>query len=661
MGWHGGFGAYGGGGMGLGLGRGKKKGEDADDIRRQPFSVLLRKVLPLFVQRKRQLLYSTVLLLIITASQLAGPLVLQFIIDKAIPTGDLPRLLEAAGLYLLIAGSGAGVGYLQAIALFRLGIGVVTELKTRLFQHVLRLGLDFHEEYSPGRLLSRVESDAETLNQLFSTVAVELLRNGMLFVGILAVMFYKNYYITAWVMLLLPLMFGATWLFFTKMRELWRETRVQNAIVVGYVAEYVQGIEVIQSFNYEQRARERMAEVNRGKYSVDVREQFYSNAFWGAFSFGEIAATIIVLLIGVQDVFTGVLTVGTLVLFIEYIRRLFEPIAALSEQLNFINRSFISIERVFGILELEPSVADVGAPVAGAGLPALPAVRPTGFKEIRFEDVWFAYDTPAGKEPHWILRDVSFTLRRGERLALVGASGGGKSTVIKLLLRFHDPLRGRVTVDGRDIRELPLAEWRAITGLVLQDIYLFPGTVADNLRVYQDGIPLERVQAALQAAQAEGIVARLPGGLEGTLSERGANLSVGERQLLSFARALAVDPALLVLDEATSSVDPHTERMVQAALERLLEGRTAVIVAHRLSTILSADQILLVHHGEVAEHGTHAQLLALGGLYAKLFRLQFGDLAQSGMELHEVEEGRADGPVREDEGTGDPAPTGVSA
>jgi ATP-binding cassette subfamily B multidrug efflux pump len=658
MGWHGGYGGYGGGmggGFGAGTGRGKRKGEK-DDVRQQPFGALLRKVMPLFVQRKRQLLYSFVLLLIITVSQLAGPLVLQYILDKAIPDGNVGALMLAAGMYLAIAIAGAGVGYLQAIALFRMGISVVTELKTRLFEHVLKLGLDFHEDKPPGVLLSRVESDAETLNQLFSTIAVELLRNGMLFIGILAVMLAQNHVMTALILLLLPLMFGATALFFTKMKRIWRETRVQNAIVVGYVAEYVQGIEVIQQFNYERRARERMREVNQGKYDIDIKEQFYSSAFWSAFSYGEILATIIVLLVGVRGVFLGTMSIGTLVLFFEYIRQLFQPIAALSEQLSFINRSFVSIERVFGILETEPTVVDVGPTLGGAALRGrhsssdplsagsdARASEDGGhggpphreFNTIAFANVWFAYDStedgedkPAtDAEPHWVLRDVSFTLRRGERLALVGASGGGKSTVVKLLLRFHDPVQGRITVDGTDIRDIPLHDWRELVGLVLQDIYLFPGTVADNLRVFRDDIPLERVEAAVEAAQAKDIVARLPGGLEGQLSERGANLSVGERQLLSFARALAVDPQLLVLDEATSSVDPYTERKVQRALTRLLEGRTAVIVAHRLSTILSADQILLIQRGEVAEHGTHAELLALGGLYAKLFRLQFGDLA----------------------------------
>jgi ATP-binding cassette subfamily B protein len=614
--------------------------------------VLLRKVMPLFVRRKRQLLLALVLLLIITASQLAGPLVLKYIIDTSLPNGDLTGLLYAAGIYIIIAGGGAGVGYLQAVHLFKLGISVVTELKARMFEHILRLGLDFHEENAPGKLLSRVESDAETLQNLFSNVAVELARSSMLFVGILAVLAWQNFQIAVWIMGLIPVVFLATWVYFTKMRPIWRETRVQNAIVTGYVSEYVQGIEVIQQYNYEPLALERMRAVNEGKYKADITAQMREYYFWGAFSYTEIIAIIIVLVIGVKGVVAGLMTLGTLVLFIEYVRALFEPIMTLSEQLNMVNRSFISIERVFGILETEPSVKDVAAPpmalhklfASEQRAPSTPAATVMleqeahdspdvhrqllrDFSTIRFENVWFAYESGADGESHWILRDVSLTLHRGERMALVGASGGGKSTIVKLLLRFHDPQLGRITVDGRDIRDIALSEWRALLGLVLQDIYLFPGTVLDNLRAFNSAVPRNQVERAIRAAQAEELVRQLPQGLDGVLAERGANLSVGERQLLSFARALVADPALLVLDEATSSVDPHTERKVQAALEHLLEGRTAVIVAHRLSTILSADQILLLHKGELAEQGRHHELLALDGLYAKLFRLQFGDMA----------------------------------
>jgi len=605
--------------------------ESEEGVRRQTFAELLPKLIPLFKPHTRFLYTALGLLLLVTASQLVGPLVLQHIIDKVIPAKDIPGLYATAAVYFIIAAGGAGVGFLQAIALFKLGINITTDLKARLFQHVLGLGLNFHENHPPGKLLSRVESDTETLNQLFSSISIELIRNSILFIGIIAVLFVKNYNIAAWVLLLMPFLFGATFWYISRMRRFWREIRARWAVVLGYVTEYVQGIEVIQQYNYQGRARERMQEVNIGKYRVEVPSMFFEYTFWGGFMFGEIIADVIVLGIGVRGVFAGTVSLGTLVLFIEYIRQVFQPIMQLSEQINFMQRSLVSVERVFGILETKPAVVDGPAPAAELA-----------FKhEIAFENVWFAYeDQPAANgngadatgasakpadvaEPHWILRDVSFIIPKGQKIALVGTSGGGKSTIVNLLLRFYDPQRGRITVDGRDIRDFPVAAWRAQSGLVLQDIFLFPGSVVDNLRVFNDKIPQERVEHAAHVAHAGGIIERLPGGYQGDLAERGANLSVGERQLISFARALSTDPPLLVLDEATSSVDPHTERRVQEALDRLLEGRTALIVAHRLSTILHADNIMLIHAGEVAESGRHAELLAQDGLYAKLFKLQF--------------------------------------
>jgi ATP-binding cassette, subfamily B, multidrug efflux pump len=582
--------------------------ETEEGIRKQKIFDLLRKVAPLFLPYKKYLFTAFGLLLFITASQLIGPLVLQHIIDVSIKNKDTHDLIMAAGIYFVVAAGGAGVGYIQAITLFRLGISIITDLKSRLFEHVLNLGLDFHENHPPGKLISRVESDTETLKELFGDVAVNLLRNIFFFIGILVTLCIKDFSIAVWIILLVPIFFGATGWYITKMKPLWREWRAQWAIVTGYVTEYVQGIDVIQQFNYTTRARERMKNVNLGKYKIEVPAMFFEYGFWGAFMLGEIISIIIVLIIAVPRVFAGTLTVGVLVLFIEYIRQMFQPIMQLSEQINFIQRSMISVERVLGILETERSVKDGNRDKSELKFD----------NEIKFENVWFAYEGE-----NWILREIDFTITKGEKTALVGMSGGGKSTIVNLLLRFYDPQQGRITVDGIDIREFPVDAWRTLLGLVLQDIYLFPGSVADNLRVFNDEVSLEHIKMVSAITRADGIIERLPGKYDGELSERGQNLSVGERQLISFARALAFDPPLLVLDEATSSVDPYTERLVQESLDRLLEGRTAVIVAHRLSTIINSDQIILIHDGKIAEHGLHKELVELDGLYAKLVRLQF--------------------------------------
>ncbi len=351
--------------------------ESEEGVRRQSFGTLLRKVLPLFWPQRRYLLGAYGLLLIITASSLTGPIILQNVIDllkqyidNGLPQQDaIRRLFILGGIYLVITSSGAAVGYLQAITLFRLGINIITGLKARLFEHVLHLGLDFHEQHTPGKLISRVESDTETLAQLFGDVSVNLLRNLLLFIGILVVLCLTDFAIAGWILLLVPVLFGATFVFLSFMRKYWREWRARWAMVTGYVTEYVQGIEVIQQFNYERRATERMREVNFGKYKVEVPSQFLDYGFWGGFLYGEILAIIIVLTIGVKGVFAGTLSIGVLVMFIEFIRQMFQPIMQLSEQLNFIQRSLISVERVFSILETRPTIED------GAGSRLRPALR----------------------------------------------------------------------------------------------------------------------------------------------------------------------------------------------------------------------------------------------------------------------------------------------
>jgi len=588
-----------------------------EGIRRQSVRALIAKVIPLFRGNMRLLVFGFLLLIPVAAAQVAPPIILGKIIDDVINSGSMNDLLMWSGVFFAVIAGGALLAYIQAITLFRLGIRIITDLKTRLFDHVLHLGLEFHENHPPGKLISRIESDAETFRELFGDVAVNLLRNALVFVGILGYLFYTNPTIAIWIIGLVPLLFAFTFLFLTFMRRYYTAWRTRWAIVTGYVAEYIQGIDVIQQFNYQTDTRERMNEVNVAKYRVEAPMIFFEYGFWGAFFFAEIIAIAIILFIGIKGFIAGTVTIGTLVVFIEFIRQMFFPMIQLSEQLSFVQRAMVSVERVLGILETERSVKD-----GGGNTWAL-----INEMEIKFENVWFAYE-----EENWILKDVSFSVKKGETIALVGPSGGGKSTVVNLLLRFYDPQKGQITVDGCDIRDLPVEAWRKFIGLVLQDIFLFPGSVADNIRVFDESIDKERVEEVSAIAHADKIIEKIPGKYDGELAERGANLSVGERQLLSFARALVKDPPLLVLDEATSSVDPHTERLVQEALDRLLKGRTAVIVAHRLSTILNADKILLITGGQVVESGHHDELLKLDGIYAKLFNLQFEDA--SGVDIN---------------------------
>ncbi|HEX9744968.1 MAG TPA: ABC transporter ATP-binding protein [bacterium] len=593
--------------------------ETDEGVRKQSVFVLLRKVIPLFGPHKKLLYFALLLLIPITAAFLAPLFILEFLINEIISTKNLSILYLWTGLLVGIVSVGSLLSYIQAITLFKLGITIITDLKGRLFEHVLHLGLDFHEDHSPGKLISRVESDTETLRELFGDVAVNLTKNSLFFIGLLGALIYRNFAIAAWILGLSPILFAAIFWFLNFMRKYWREWRVQWAIVTGYVTEYVQGIDVIQMFNYQDTARKRMNEVNMGKFRIEVPTFFLDYGFWGVFWFGEIIAICAIVYIGYGQLVAGTLAIGTFVMFIEAIRQMYQPMIQLSEQLNFVNRALISVERVLGILETERSVQDGDASPDNL----------TFNHRIEFENVWFAYD----KKENWILKDLSFTIEKGEKVALVGQSGGGKSTIVNLLLRFYDPQKGSIKVDGIDIRDFPVKVWRDKIGLVLQDIFLFPGSVADNIRIFDQSIPVEKVKEVAKIAHADQIIEKLPDKYDGELAERGANLSVGERQLMSFARALTFDPPLLVLDEATSSVDPYTERLVQEALERLLAGRTAVIVAHRLSTILNADKILLIQGGEILESGNHEQLLDKNGIYAKLFRLQFEEVSGAGKSV----------------------------
>ena len=393
------------------------------------------------------------------------------------------------------------------------------------------------------------------------------------------------------------------------MRAVFRRVREMVARISGFLAEYLPAVPIVQAYRYENRARERLAVLNDDKLRAQRFSSFCHYGFWGVLSAIEIAGVILLVVLGSGRVFGTAMTVGAMVLFVEYTLRIFRPLAMFSEQIAFIQRAFASADRVFGVLDTESRTADRADATSDI---------PHDWTELRFDDVSFVYD--GGTRA---LDGVNIRVRRGERVALVGLSGGGKSTLAHLLLRFHEPTSGRVTLDGVDVRAYRQKAWRSRIGLVQQDIHLFPGTVADNLRALVDEVPREALERAVAVVGAESVIERLPRGWDEPLSEGGANLSMGERQLLSFARALARDPELLVLDEATSSVDPGTERRLQESMERMLAGRTALVIAHRLSTVVSADRIYVISDGRVVGEGPHDELYAQGGMYRDLFDLQF--------------------------------------
>lgn len=551
---------------------------------------------------------------------LMAPLVLGQVIDLATRAGGpgsrplwIPVPNDRSGL-ILLASVFIGVvvlGFLLEAALgfvmSRVGVSMVVQLKEDLFRKVLTLDPEFFRDTPPGKLIARVESDTESLKLLFSTTALQLLRVTLSVTGVLACMLVFDARTTLVVLPLLVLLAIATVVFVRVIRRFHHRAMRLLAAITGHVTEYVQGIEVVRHFDYEPHAEARLDELQNDRLRAYVTADFIGYGFWGLFAGCEVLAAALVLWVGVGQIAAGVMTIGTLVIFLEYLRQVFTPLAILSEFVAQIQRGFVAAGRIFGILNLQPAAPD---PVDATQVTALA-------DRVRFEQVRFAYD--GGPE---VLSGVSFEIPRGKRVALVGPSGGGKSTIVKLLLRFHEPTSGRITLDGVPLPTCARSSWRARLGVVPQDVFLFPGSLRENITVFDAALPEADVQRACQTVHADRLIELLPGGLNGSLAERGENLSHGERQLVSLARALVHRPELLILDEATSSVDPKTEALIQSSLEGLLADHTALIVAHRLSTIRQCDEILVVEGGQIVERGTHEQLWEAEGAYRALAQSQ---------------------------------------
>ena len=583
--------------------------EGEQHVRHLPAMEMVRRVVPFFRPHLATLAAGLALLVVSVAADLSGPLVLRHLIDTDIAGRSRDGILRSAAIYAALFAVGTVANYTQVVMLTGMGLAIVTRLKEMTFAHLMGLSIAYFDANPPGRLMARVESDTERLQALFSDVAIAVLRTIVLLLGALTVMFASSWQVTLGILsCAAPLAVGALY-YFRWMRGYYRRIRTMVARISGFVSEYVLGVPILQVYGYEAEARKRLATLNEDKLRVEGTAALFEQGFWGVLAAVEVLAVILVLYLG-SGRLTGVtMTVGTLILFAEYTRRVFWPLAMFSEQLGFIQRAFASADRVFGVLDTPsrtPDREDAADTV------------PADWRELAFDDVSFVYDGGTRALDH-----VSFRIGRGETVALVGLSGGGKSTITNLLLRFYEPTEGRITLDNVDIRAYRQKAWRARLGLVQQDIHLFPGTVADNLRALVDQIDQDALARAAETVGANQVIARLPLKYDEPLTEGGANLSMGERQLLSFARAVVHDPDVLILDEATSSVDPGTERRLQASMAHMLSGRTALVIAHRLATVVAANRILVVHGGRIVQSGTHDDLYAEPGVYRDLFDLQF--------------------------------------
>lgn len=584
----------------------------------KPYDAALMRRLLTYLRPYRWSVAPAVLMLLGTAVlQLAGPYLTRVAIDRAIPARDFALIGRLTAAFAAALVAEFVLDYAQTLITARIGQRVMVDLRLAIFGKLQRLGVAFYDRNPVGRLMTRVTSDVETLNELFTTGVVALFGDLFTLLAIMIWMLLVDWRLALAAFGVIPVMAAAAVMFGARLRDRYREIRVRVARINAFLQEHLSGMRVVQLFGREAWTAQRHDAINRDHLRAQLASVRIFALFFPVIEVLISVALASLLIYGGARVLVGTVTLGVLAAFLQLARRFFQPLQDLADKFNVIQQAMASSERVFRLLDEPVTVRDPERP---RRLPA--PVR----GEVAFEDVWFRYPPAPGAPPRqdgWVLRGVSFTARPGQTVALVGHTGAGKTTVINLLLRFYDVGRGRITVDGVDVREIAQEELRSLIGLVQQDIFLFTGDIGSNIGL-GPGVTDEAVRAAARRVGLGRVVARLPDGYAHRLGERGQSLSVGERQLLAFARALALGPAVLVLDEATSSVDAEAEEQIQAAIAELMRGRTCLVVAHRLSTVQHADTILVIHHGQIRERGTHRELLARGGLYGKLYHLQLG-------------------------------------
>lgn len=579
-------------------------------------SRLMKRLLTYLRPYKLVVVCAIVLLIVSTVLQLYQTVLIQKTIDEYIVPKDVSGLGTMAIIFLGVMLLTFVTAYAETFLTMWLGQKVQHDIRRQVFTHLQRLHLGFYDKNPVGRLLTRVTNDVNVLNEMFSSGVVTIIGDILMLVLIVAALLYYDWHLALWTFLALPLLLIATTIFRRKVRETYREVRIKLARLNAFLQEHITGIRIVQLFNREARTYEKFDKINKELQTQHFRSVTYYAIFYPTVGFIGSLSVVLLLYKGGMSINEGLLTWGELAAFIRLVEMFYRPIQDLSDKYNILQSSMASSERIFQLLDTQPSIVDQQA--------AVPVAKTQFRGHIEVNNLWFAY-----QNEDWVLRDVSFTVEPGERVAIVGATGAGKSSLISLLYRFYDYQRGSITIDGVELKALPLHQLRSQLGLVLQDVFLFGGDYAGNVRLRNRDISDEQVHAALKRVGYERFYSQLDKGIFTEMKERGATLSTGQKQLLSFARALAFNPPILILDEATSSIDTETEKMIQRALDELLASRTSIIIAHRLSTIEKADKILVLHHGQLRESGTHRELLAQRGLYYKLYQMQYkkGELA----------------------------------
>lgn len=551
--------------------------------------------------------FSLILVLCITGLELLRPILVGWAIDEFAGNGDFGRIKRLALLYLLVLAGSFLCNFLQTWILQLTGQSIIYNIRQEVFEHVHKLSLRFFDITPVGKIVTRITNDVEALNEMYTNILVKLFKNSVKIIGLAVVMLGIDLRLSLYAFALLPVIIGLTILFKTISRANYRSLRTKLTDINTFLSEHISGMKLIQIFAREKEKYEEFEDKSEKLYRTYKREMMVFAVFRPLMYLLSIIAMVIIIYVGGDSVLKGTISIGTLYVFVEYISSFFEPIQEMAEQLGTLQSAMASAEKIFTLLDEEPLIVD----------PASPREMKKIEGRIEFEHVWFAYEGE-----NWILKDVSFTIEPGQRVAFVGATGAGKSSILNLIGGYYDIQKGRITIDGVDIKELRTDQLRKAIGQVQQDVFIFTGDIKSNIRLKNEEITDEDIKQAAAYVNAASFIENLKHGYDEKVTERGTTLSAGQRQLLSFARTLAYNPSILVMDEATANIDTETEQIIQDALEKLMKDRTTIMVAHRLSTIQHADKIMVMHKGRIRETGTHQELLNYGGIYKKLYELQ---------------------------------------
>lgn len=567
---------------------------------------LARRIFKLALPYKKQIFITVIFMLIASTADLARPYILRLAIDKALLSKDFHKLIMYGVFYMICMGMTSLFSGLQSYFMTRMGETIVLNLRNDLFAHLQNLDLSYHNREKVGRMISRLTSDIDAILELISSGITTIIGDGFVLIGIIILLLSMNLTLTGFTFLLLPILFIISFEFRKRMRDIYRLVRISISIVTGNFAESMAGIKVTKVFARFKESAENFYRLTQNSLEAVMRSVHLAGIYFPAVELISACGTALILWYGGTRVIQGAITIGTLVAFLNYLGRFFGPIQELTNIYNILQSAMAGAERVFGILDIEPKIKDV------------PDAIDVDFIEgrIDFEHVYFGYEPD-----RLILEDFNLHIEPSEKIGIAGPTGAGKTSITNLLLRFYQPQSGRILLDGIDLQKISNKSLRKLIAVVPQEPFIFSGTILENIRFGRLDATIEEVERACELACLGNLLSRLPKGLYTELGERGAGISVGEKQLISIARAILSDPRILILDEATSNIDTETEKLIQIALQRLMEGRTSIVIAHRLSTIKEMDRIIVIQEGKIAEMGTHEELLRNGGLYSHLVEI----------------------------------------